>query len=205
MGTTSSANSYLLEHFHNGREDNGARLVNHHAAMNQFLASVEKKAFRMAQMATKNREEALDIVQDAMLGLQRYHDKPNNEWKPLFYTILQSRINDWHRKNIVRSKIMVAVKWFKDDEDQADIVEIAVADRASEPLDRLAQRDTTEAIIQALELLPLRQQQAFMLRAWEGFSVAEAAGIMSCSQSSVKTHYSRALQAMRNKLQECSL
>ncbi|HJO11976.1 MAG TPA: sigma factor [Gammaproteobacteria bacterium] len=74
-------------------------------SLDKFLAGVQARAYRMAQIATSNSEEALDLVQDAMFKLvEKYSDRQENEWAPLFYRILQSRINDWHRRNSVRNR-----------------------------------------------------------------------------------------------------
>ena len=79
-------------------------------AIDLFLASVERQAFRMAVIATGSKEDALDIVQDAMLGLvHRYGSKPADQWKPLFFRVLQSRIRDWYRRQKVRNRWRV---WF---------------------------------------------------------------------------------------------
>ena len=170
-------------------------------AMNQFLAGVERKAFRMADIATQNREDALEIVQEAMIGFQRYRDNPPEEWKPLFYRILSNRINDWHRRSSVRNRVMVVFNWVKGQEHSDDPVEQAPAPQHCQPANLLQQQHATEAIVDAIKQLPPRQQQALMLRAWEGFSIAETAEIMKCSEGSVKTHYSRAAHTMRGLLE----
>ena len=51
-----------------------------------------------------------------------------------------------------------------------------------------------------LRQLPRRQQEVFMLRVWDGMDVAGAARAMNCSEGSVKTHLSRALQRVREQL-----
>src|SRR5262252_6517804 len=91
-------------------------------ALNQFLAGVELKAFKIAQAALRHEDDALDAVQDAMLQLARaYADKPAEEWKPLFYRILENRIRDMQRRRTVRGRV---ISWLpfrgEDDEDEVD-------------------------------------------------------------------------------------
>jgi len=170
--------------------------------LDQFLKSVERRALRMAEFATGNRDEALDLVQDAMFGFVRhYAAKPVPDWAPLFYRVLDSRLNDWHRRRSVRGRWLAA--WNRDADDGANDA-IAQAPDANDPgpLSRLAGGQAAQALESALRRLPLRQRQTFLLRVWEGFDVATTASTMRCSQGSVKTHLSRALAALRRELED---
>jgi len=168
----------------------------------QFLENSERRAYQMALYATRNSEEALDIVQDAMLKLaDKYADRPSNEWGPLFHRILQSKINDWHRRQTVRRKWLQLLP-FSTGEENDDLIEQAPELKSCKPDDKLEQNRAMEILDNAIKNLPQRQQQAFLLRSWEGLNVAETAAAMNCSQGSVKTHYSRAIHSLRESLEE---
>jgi RNA polymerase sigma-70 factor, ECF subfamily len=170
--------------------------------LDEFLKSVERRALRMAELATSNRDEALDLVQEAMFGfVHHYAQKPAAEWTPLFYRVLDSRLNDWHRRRQVRSRWLAA--WTRNaDDDETD--EIAQAPDLNDPgpMLRLEGTEAAGALDEALARLPLRQRQAFLLRIWEGLDVAATAKSMRCSEGSVKTHLSRALAALRRALEQ---
>ena len=154
----------------------------------------------MAEIATGNKEDALDILQDAMYKLvQKYASRDPKEWGPLFQTILQSRINDWHRRSKVRNRFRV---WLgrKDDDAIEDPIQTAPDQRQATQEQQLDTERNVERLIDGIRKLSARQQQAFMLRVWEGLDVADTAKIMKCSQGSVKTHYSRAVHSLREEL-----
>ena len=69
----------------------------------------------------------------------------------------------------------------------------------------MAKNQTIALIEQALQKLPLRQREAFVLRYWEEMDVAETAAIMGCSDGSVKTHCSRAVHALAKELKKQGL
>jgi len=172
-------------------------------ALNQFLAGVELKAFKIAQAALRHEDDALDAVQDAMLQLARaYADRPAQEWKPLFYRILENRVRDMQRRRTVRGRVIAWLP-FRGDEDEDEIDPIAqAASPEPQPVKRLELDEAIGALEKALGALPRRQQQAFLLRTMEGMDVAETARAMGCSEGSVKTHYFRAVQALRAQLGE---
>lgn len=175
-----------------------------------FLIQIEKRAFVMARVATGNEEEALDIVQDAMMKLvSKYSNKSSEDWPPLFHRILQSRINDWHRRQTVRNRWRIPNSWLgkgaeNDDEFKDSPLENQSNEEDKLPDESIHNLEFSESLELAVTALPLRQKQAFMLRAWEEYSTREASEIMKCSEGSVKTHYSRALTSLRQRLKEYS-
>lgn len=170
--------------------------------MQQFLAEIEGRAFRIAQIATGNRDDALDIVQDAMMKLvQKYNENAKDEWKALFYSILQTRILDWHRRQSVRNRFRSWFHWDSEDDKTEDRLEQQPANHTSAPDIKLQDAEFINHLNIVLEALPLRQQQVFLMRTWEGMDIAETAAVMQCSESSVKTHYARALEKLRTQLE----
>ncbi len=172
--------------------------------MSEFLASVERRAFKQSVFAVKNDESALDIVQDSMMKLaEKYADRPPEELPMLFQRILQNTIRDWYRRSKVRSTWTSNFSAFgSGDEDDAerDFLETLEAEDTSSipvsPAGQLEQAQTLTIIEEAVEKLPPRQREAFMLRYWEELDVAETADAMGCSEGSVKTHCSRAVHAL---------
>ena len=170
--------------------------------MDDFLASVEQQAYRIAFMALSDHDEALDVVQDTMISLvTKYHDRPESEWRTLFFSILHNRMTDSHRKNTRKGRIF---GWFDraDDSDDNDLIERVEGKASLQPGQSAEDGETITSIEKAVSSLPLRQQEAFMLRLVEGFDTKETAKIMGCSAGSVKTHLSRALSALKEVLDE---
>lgn len=171
--------------------------------MDAFLRSVERRGFLMARVALGNDDDALDALQDTMLRLvQRYAGRPAPEWRPLFYRILQNRITDTHRRRRARAWLEAWRPRPADDDDHGDPVQELPDPAPGDPQRLVAGERRGAALMKALGELPARQRQAFMLRCWEGLSTAETARSMGCSEGSVKTHYFRALEALRGKLEE---
>jgi len=172
--------------------------------LDQFLAQIERRAFRMAQVALRNTDDALDVVQDAMLKLARsYAARPSAEWRPLFFRILQNGIRDLQRRQTVRRRLMSWMPGPKEDPDEEMQNPLDnVADIAPGQSDLLMQAEAMRQLEKSLRELPARQREAFMLRNFEGMDVAETATAMGCSEGSVKTHYSRAVHTLREQLSE---
>ena len=204
MLTCAALNMALrLDQIHTDGQHEDSTLENRQE-LNKFLTHVEKRAYRMAEFATGNREQALDIVQDAMLSLVRnYSHKSADEWGPLFQRILQSRIMDRYRRSRVRTAVFGWLRSFNDENSDRAPDPIQQAEDLTTPgPERSANNDDLmQATMAAVRRLPLRQQQVFLLRAWEGYDVAQTARAMGISEGSVKTHYSRATRSLRQQLE----
>lgn len=178
--------------------------------LSDFLAQTERRAFKQTVYAVRDEQAALDIVQDAMLKLaQSYAAKPVAEYPMLFQRILQNAMRDYWRRQKVRNLWTTLLSSFggsEEDDDERDPLETLAAGDANEEPDAQLERSQTIAIIeQALEKLPARQRQAFMLRYWEDMDVAETAMVMGCSEGSVKTHCSRAVHSLAAMLEKRGL
>ncbi|MEG0342832.1 RNA polymerase sigma factor [Acinetobacter sp. TY1] len=166
-----------------------------------FMQDVTGRALVMMESATQGHNGiAMDLVQEAFISLHKsYAEKSTDEWYPLFYTILTNKLQDWRRKEARRASpfsLFRKVSLDSDDEEAMDVVD----ESTPNPLQFLDQALAVEEIQDAISRLPVRQQQAFMLRAWEGFDTQTTAQIMDCSEGSVKTHYHRAIQGLRSSL-----
>mgnify|MGYP000175331671 FL=1 len=167
--------------------------------------SVEGRAYRMAHLSVKNEADALDIVQDTMIKLATSYghleaDGEQEQWRPLFYKILQNCIMDFHRKESRIKRWFVRSKPDIDDiEDDSELDNLSLNVEYS-PEEYLQQSQMGEKALQAVDALPDKQQQCFLLRCWEGFSVQETAQMMNISEGSVKTHYHRALHKLQEAL-----
>ena len=139
---------------------------------------------------------------------EKYGDRPVAELPLLFHRITQNAIRDWFRRQKVRSlwtTLLSSLTPNREDDEQDPLETLEVADDSQfslPPAEQLAQSQVIGLIEKALETLPARQRQAFLLRYWEELDVAEAAKVMGCSEGSVKTHCSRATHALAALLEK---
>ncbi len=170
--------------------------------LSDFLASVERRAFKQAVYAVRDQEAALDIVQDAMLRLSsRYADRPADELPMLFHRILQNVITDHFRRQRVRNLWTTPLSAFQSEVDRegGEFEALEMLESQATHVDGADQleRDQLRAILdEEISRLPRRQREAFLLRYWEDLNVAETALAMGCSEGSVKTHCSRAAHTL---------
>lgn len=165
------------------------------ATLDAFLAGIDGRAFRFAELGLRHRDDALDAVQDAMMKMLAYRDRPPQEWPPLFWSILRNRMVDMQRRSLFR------MRWLLPGNDR-DGEPIDWADESPDPSRHHDGREAWSRIHEALRQLPARQREAFTLRVLEDLDVADTAAAMGCSEGSVKTHLSRARAALQKQLED---
>lgn len=161
--------------------------------LDRFLAGISARAFRFAEAGLRHREDALDAVQDAMARMLRYRERPAEEWTPLFWSVLRSRIVDLQRRRTLR------LRWLTGEPEQETV---DWADAGEDPARHHAGREAWARIAVALRGLPRRQREAFTLRVFEELDVATTARAMGCSEGAVKTHLFRAREALQRQLED---
>ena len=171
------------------------------AALDRFCADVRPRATRMALLEVRDAALAADVVQDSLLKLvSNYRHKPQDEWPPLFYSILRNRITDMHR----RRKVERLFSFFFSDAEEDDELPSweQLADARPGPEQQVSGGQLAGRIADALSTLSPRQREAFLLREMEGLSIADTAIAMKVSEGSVKTHHMRALTRLRELLED---
>ncbi len=171
--------------------------------LSDFLKSVEKRAFKRSVYHVRDEDAALDIVQDSMMKLaEHYADKPINELPMLFQRILSNTTLDWFRRQKTKNALFSNFNDFESDSgtDEMDFLDIKAPEHdtlmGESAEQNFSHTQNVQEIEEEIKKLPARQREAFLLRYWEELDVSETASAMGCSQGSVKTHCSRAIQAL---------
>jgi len=185
----------------------GKHLLATEQELSDFLKSVEKRAFKRSVYHVRNEESALDIVQDSMMKLaEHYGHKPAAELPMLFQRILSNCTLDWFRRQKTRNTLFSNLSDFESEGEDGEFDLLGTlnaqteSEQAENPETSAQRAQTLHAIEIEIQELPGRQREAFLMRYWEELDVAETAAAMGCSEGSVKTHCSRAVQALGKAL-----
>jgi RNA polymerase sigma-70 factor (ECF subfamily) len=154
-------------------------------ALKEIFDQYHKKVYRVAYGVVRQREEALDIVQEVFIKL--YHSIKNFKGKSKFYTYLYRMAMNTaidHARKMGRSPFsrLEEMEGFQPSE--------GVEKR---PDSILLHKELEERVKVALEKLPTDQRMALIFREVEGLSYQEMAEAMGCSIGTVmsRLHYAR--------------
>ena len=154
-------------------------------ALKEIFDQYHKKVYRIAYGVVRQREEALDIVQEVFIKL--YRSIRNFKGKSKFYTYLyRMAVNTAidHARRMGKSifSSLGEIEGFQ----PSDGIE-------KRPDSILLQRELEERVKVTLERLPTDQRMALIFREVEGLSYQEMAEAMGCSIGTVmsRLHYAR--------------
>ncbi len=158
-------------------------LVAFNRALAEHADGLKAYAARMLGDATA----AEDVAQDAFLALYRHlHQVPSSAFRPWLYRVARNLCLDQLRRRKFRLSL------FRDlqrDDDQS----FSAADPASHAPDQLAEsREANAAIEAAIEQIPPKFREAFLLCEMEGLSYEDAAAVLNCPVKTVSTRLFRA-------------
>lgn len=155
----------------------------------------------MAVRVVGSESDGLDVLQEAMIAFARHADRrPREEWRGFFFRCLWSRLRDWQRRQRFRLRLFRPFFGSASDSGGGGELNSVPGPNRSQPEITAERNDDRRLVLAALKTLPPRQQEALMLKEWQGLTVGETALAMNCSESSVKTHLARGLAGLRQVL-----
>ncbi|MBX7256376.1 MAG: RNA polymerase sigma factor [Candidatus Hydrogenedentes bacterium] len=167
-------------------------------AFEELVRRHQGRVYAIAYRITGNREDALDVAQDAFVKAFRKIDawQPTGGFLPwlLRLTVNQS-IDATRRRKRRRHESL----------DESGIEALAVADTLTPGIDterRVRAGEIAARVQAALEVLSPTQRSVFVMRHYEGLQLAEIAEVLGCTVGSVKVHLFRALRKMQVQLKD---
>jgi len=150
------------------------------AELERFLAERGGHLLRAAMLLTGSREAGEDLVQAALERLLPRWPTIEDPEGYLHRTIYNLAADGWRRR----------FRW------RARAALLGSGALSSAP-DGSAQVEQRDELVRLLLRLPPAQRAAIVLRYWEDLSEAEAADVLGCSASTVRSATSRGLRRLR--------
>ena len=138
---------------------------------------------------------AEDVAQDAFLALYRHLDQvPQSAFRPWLYRVARNLCLDHLRRRKFKMRLFRDLTSRTDEDDPGPTPEDI---RGERPDDAASNRETRELIEKAIQELPPKFRDAFLLCEVQGLSYEEASHILQCPVKTVSTRLFRARQRFR--------
>lgn len=160
--------------------------IQHHGvvALGALFDLTAGRSLRYAQSITRNREDAEDALQAAMV---RVTLKPR---------VLVEADFPWpYFLRIVRNEALKVIRRRRSVNADAGFV-----DRAVEAEDEIEKEDNRLMIQRALDRLPDNQREVIVLKIWEKMTFAEIADVLDKSPNTVASRYRYAMEKLQQQL-----
>lgn len=165
------------------------------AAFERLIRPVERQMLAVAAGIARNKADAEDIFQDAMISAFRGLGSFNRG----------SRFGTWLHRIVVNTALSYRRKlkrlWYETSELEkgVDYEEQHCTD-VSRPEDSFLNNELNTQLATALGTLSERERIAFVLCHQQEFKIREAAQVMDCNENTVKQHLFRARAKLQKQL-----
>lgn len=155
------------------------------ALMVRLFEEEGRALVRLVRLFVDDRNAAEDLVQEGFIRLSRSAHRINDQSRAAAYlrSIVLNLARDHNRRGLVSLRHRLPLD-----------------DLRASTEDEIVLRDDQQEVIEALRELPRRQRDCLVLRYYEELGIDEIAETLGISRNSVKTHLSRGLAAMEQRL-----
>jgi len=168
----------------------------HEEAFDELVRRHQGRVYAVAYRMTSNREDALDVAQDAFLKAHR----KIGSWRP------RSGVVPWLMRLTVNQSIDLLRRQKRHRHVRLDETftvgdgTSAIEPRIQDTARRVDANEIGARVQAALVVLSPSQRAVFVMRHYEGLQLAEIAGVLGCTVGSVKVHLFRALKKLQKEL-----
>jgi RNA polymerase sigma-70 factor (ECF subfamily) len=167
------------------------------AAFDALVARYQERAYRLAWSILRNAEDARDLSQEAFIRIYQSAGRfdGRSKFSTWFYRILVNLCLDHRRRG----------RWWRrlvsrpDSRDGGDPLAHQPA-AGGDPADALGREQLMARVWAEVERLSPQQRAALLLHVQEELPTREIAGVLACSEATVRVHLHRAVSALRKAL-----
>lgn len=166
------------------------------AAFEEIVTAYERKIYNLAIRYVGNEQDACDMTQEVFLRIYRSIEKFKEECSlsTWIYRITANLCIDFIRKDAAKSTVSLDV------DDDAQEIQIASDDLASNPESALQNIELREAIQSSMNMLSDEHRQIIILRDVSGLTYQEIVDILGLEEGTVKSRLARARRKLRDLL-----
>jgi RNA polymerase sigma-70 factor (ECF subfamily) len=172
-------------------------------AFEVLVARYQRQATAVSYRLLNNRDDAMDVVQDAML---KAYDKLDTLKRPshfgpwLMRIVNNLSLNKRRSRALRKAASLDAIAAGGDEDGRGELNRPDT--RTESPVSAASAEEVKELIARAIENLPDMQRQALVLFSMEGMPQKEVARLLGCSVEAVKWHVFTARKKLKEKLKD---
>ena len=167
-------------------------------AFDELVRRFQGRVYAVAYRITSNREDALDVAQEALVKAYRKvkHWEPTGGFLPWLLRLTSNHAID-HLRRQKRQKHQPL------DEAAINEYSLETGDEAPANTERaLHAKEIGEQVEASLHALSPTQRVVFVMRHYEGLPLSEIAESLGCTVGSVKVHLFRAMKKLQKELKQ---